>query len=502
MRWIGLFLCAAVGLFLCAAVFSAWGQSTSASQQAERARELVASGKPEQAVPIYEELLKVSPDNAALLANLAVALYEAGRYADVIEQCQKALSLRPDLTTAWLFLGAAYFKTGDPGRAVEPFEKVLQARPTERNANLMMAEALLRLERYDEAAEGFLAASKLLPGEPRVWYGLERACDAVSRRAAEELDASTPDSVYGYLLAGDSAFRLGRYALAVHHYRQALAAPSEMREGLASLARVYEASGHADWAHQVEQRLERLPRLDCESAALECSFQAGRYEELLRLSASPVSPESSFWRAKACGKLAEEALSRLSQLPESAQLHELEAGRRDEQGIYREAVRHWRQALQLAPKDAELQRGLALSLYNSGDFEQALPILKELLAEQPDSAEVNYLVGSSLLLSEEPRKAIPHLERALKSDPEFLRARGALGNALLQLGSFEEAIPHLAAALAIDEDGRIHYQLVRAYQGAGREEAARQTLEQYRQVQQSAEARRRALEGISAITPP
>lgn len=495
MRWNGLFLCAA-------AVFSAWGQSTAPSQRAEEARELVASGKPEQAIPIYEELLQASPENATLLVNLAVAQYEAGRFADVIEQSQKALRLRPDLATAWLFLGAAYFKTGEPARAVEPFEKVLQARPEERNANLMLGEALLQLERFDEAAERFLAASKLLPDEARVWYGQERACDAVSRRAVQELEANAADSVYRRLLAGDSAFRLGRYAIAVHSYREALEAQPEMREALNALARVYRTSGHADWAQQVEQRLERLSPLECESAGLECGFQAGRYEELLRPSASAASPESLYWRTKACGKLAEEAISRLSQLPESAQFHELEARRRDEQGIYREAVQHWRQALQLAPKSPELQRGLAVSLYNSGDFEQALPMLKELLAEQPASAEANYLYGNALLLSEEPGKAILYLEQALKSDPEFPSARGALGSAHLQLGSFEEAIPHLQAVLAIDEDGSTHYQLVRAYQGAGQEDAARRTIEQYRQIQQAAEARRRAMEGISEIAPP
>lgn len=495
MRWIGLFLCAA-------AAFSAWGQSTAPSQRAEQARALVASGKPEQAIPIYEELLQASPENATLLVNLAVAQYEAGRFADVIEQTQKALKLRPDLTTAWLFLGAAYFKTGDAARAVEPFEKVLEARPEERNANLMLGEALLQLERFDEAAERFLAASKLLPKEVRVWYGLERACDSVWRHAVQELDANAPNSGFRHLLAGDSAFRLGRYAFAVHHYRQALEAQQAMRVALISLSDVYRASGHADWAHQMEQRVERLPPTDCENAQLECSFHAGRYEELLRTSASPASPESSFWRAKACGKVAQESFSRLSQLPESAQLHELEARRNDDQGIYREAVQLWRRALRLAPNDAELQRGLALSLYNAADFEQALRVLEEMLAEQPDSAELNYFYGSSLLLSEEPRKAIPYLERALKNDVELLRARGALGSALLQLGSFEEAIPQLGAALAIDEDGRIHYQLARAYQGAGREEPARLTLEQYRQIQQSAEARRHAVEGITEIAPP
>ena len=500
MRWSGLFFCAV--MFGGWGHATAWGQSNSASQQAERARQLVASGKPAEAIPIYEALLAGSPENATLLVNLAVAEYQAGRYPGVIEHSQRALKLQPDLTTAWLFLGAAYLKSGDPGRAVEPLEKVVAARPEEKNAGLMLAEALLQLERYDEAAARFLAASRLLPEEARVWYGLERSCDGVVRRVVEELGARAPDSAYRSLLAGDSALRLGRYGFAFHRYREALEAQPEMREAMRSLAGVYRASGHADWAAEVERRLKGLPSPDCESAGLECSFRAGRYEEVLRSSDGGAVPASLFWRAKACEALVDEAFSRLSRLPESEQLHELEARRLDEQGIFREAAQHWRQALGLAPESFELRKGWALSLYNGGDFEQAGPVFEELLAAHTDSADLNYLYGSTLLLSEEARKAVPYLEQSLRIDPASVRVRGALGNALLQLRSFEKAIPYLTAALSSDEDGRVHYQLARAYQGAGRSEEARQALAAYQEILQGAEARRQAVEGDSEIVAP
>jgi tetratricopeptide (TPR) repeat protein len=500
MRWMGLFFC--VVMVSGWGSFRAWGQTNAASEQAARAQALVASGKPAEAIPIYEALVAASPGNATLLVNLAVAEFQAGRYRGVIEHCRSALKLQPDLTTAWLFLGAGYFKTGEPEQAVEPFEKVLAARPEERNAGLMLAEALLQLERYDEAAGRFAAASRLLPDETRVWYGLERSCDGVVRRVVGELEARAADSAYGNLLAGAAALRVGRYGIAFRRYREALAAQPAMRAALHSLVRVYEASGHADWAAEVKPRLASLPLPDCASAGLECSFEAKRFEEVLRVSEDDAAPASLFWRAKACEALADEALSRLARLPESPQLHELEARRLDEQGIFREAAQHWRQALRLAPESFELRKGLALSLYNAGDFEQAGPVLEELLAAHSDSAELQYLCGSTLLLREEVRKAVPYLEQALRIDPGSVQARGALGNALLQLGSFEEAIPNLTAALSGDEDGRVHYQLARAYQGAGRPEQAKQALAAYQEIVQRAEARRRALEGDAEIVAP
>ncbi len=497
MRWMGLFFCAAV---LLGGPSSVRGQSNPASEQ-ERARQLVAGGKPAEAILIYEELLRGSPGNAALLVNLAVAQYQAGRYPDVVEHCRAALRLQPDLTTAWLFLGAAYLKSGDAAHAVEPFEKVLQARPQERNAGLMLAEALLQLERDDEAAARFLAVAQLLPGEPRAWYGLARSCHGVVQQAAATIGGG-PDAAYGNLLAGDTALRLGRYGIAFHCYREALDARPGMREALDALARVYRASGHADWAGQVEQRLGDASPPDCEQVGPACSFQAGRYDELLRPTETPQPPALWYWRAKACEKLEDEALEKLTKLPESAQLHELQARRLDGQGVYREAAQQWRQALRLAPENLALRKALALSLYNGSDFEQAKPVLEALLAGDPNSAELNYLYGNTLLLNEEAHKAVPYLQRALQIDSTSVRTNAALGSALLQLGSFQDATPHLIAAGASDEDGRIHFQLARAYQGAGREVEARQALEQYQTILKTAEARRQAAEGNAQIVAP
>ena len=68
----------------------------------------------------------------------------------------------------------------------------------------------------------------------------------------------------------------------------------------------------------------------------------------------------------------------------------------------------------------------------------------------------------------------------------MLPARRSLASAYLRAGHEAKAIPHLQAALPSDEDGSLHYQLARAYQGTGEAAKAKEILRQYQELQRSA----------------
>src|ERR1035441_6066871 len=58
-----------------------WAQSAAeAAEKMRRANALVQADKPEQAIPIYRELVAAFPKMPSLRVNLAVAQYKAGRY--------------------------------------------------------------------------------------------------------------------------------------------------------------------------------------------------------------------------------------------------------------------------------------------------------------------------------------------------------------------------------------------------------------------------------------
>ncbi len=168
-------------LLLCAATLGA--QVGPSSEALSRARELVIAGKPEQAVPIYQELVRKFPDNPGLRVDLCVAQYKARRYRDSAKSAKEALRLRPGLPIANLFLGASYLQLGEFDSAIPPLQKALEARPTDRNAGLALAEALSEARRYEQAAEQFQQLAKILPNSPEVWYGLGHCYDKLSEQA-------------------------------------------------------------------------------------------------------------------------------------------------------------------------------------------------------------------------------------------------------------------------------------------------------------------------------
>ena len=483
-------------LLTAAALFAQPGDPV---QKAQKARELVIAGKPEEAIPIYLELARVAPNDASILVNLSIAEFKTRRFRDAAGHAEAALKVQPDSLTANLFLGSSYTQLGEHARAVPPLEKVIAAQPTERNARVMLAEALLALDRFDESAQQFRRASELAPGNPGVWYGLGRALEALAGHAFQQLEIAGPDSAYSHALAAETYLKKRRYGSAFDSYRRALAAPSIVPGIHASLAAIYRRVGHDDWASIEDRRERESPPPDCGTAKLACDFAAGHYREIVE---SPgQTPEQLYWASKSYSALAQQAYDHLAQLPPSMETH-LHGGRTfDADGLYQQAAAEWRQALKLAPHHLNVRTGLAWSLYRGGDHAAALALLTEFIKTIPDSRDLQFLCGASLLNLDQPEKAIPYLQTAARLDPSFLPSHAALGHALLLAGKAADAIPHLQAALPSDEDATIRFQLLRAYQLTGQAGLARQALTTYQEARRSSAERKKMEEG-GFITPP
>jgi len=471
-------------------------QAPDAAEKARRARELAVAGKTEEAIALYEDLVKSAPQDAGLRMNLSIAQFKAGRYREAITHAEAAFRLQPALVTANLFLGASHLELGDPANAVGPLERFVQAQPKDRNARLLLARAKLTLERYDDAVTHYQAAADLMPENPAVWYGLGQAFEALSARAFSDLELSAPDSAYFHALLGDALLAGRRYGAAADHYRQALAQQPSLQGLHAGLAAVYRETGRADPAASEDDAEKKLPAPDCASRNSACDFMAGRYREVIAAARTATGPQALYWTSKACRQLAKEAYERLGRLPASPERHILAAKGFEKRSLYPDAVREWREANRLSPADPVIQTGLAVALFHARDHAGALPLLERLIERQPSSAELRFLYGACLANLEQPEKAVPYLEEALKNKPDFLPARAALGQTYLRLGKAAESIPHLQASLPGDEDGSRHFQLVRAYQLAGQPDLARQALAAYEAFRKSLEARKVKEEGL------
>ena len=450
-----------------------------AAEKMRRANALVQAGQPEQAIPIYRELVAQFPNVTSLRVNLAVAQYKAGRYQEVSDACQALVERQPELFPAWLFLGASRLKLGQAGSAIDPLRRALALQPADQNARLMLADALLEQQQYREAAAQYAQAARAMPDSPRAWYGLARSDEGAAGEIFERLEKARPGSAEVLALSADSEFAQGRMARAFGQYREALAQRPDFRGLHTAVAQIYEETGHPDWA-VAERVREAQPTADCSGETPECAFIAGHAGEAAALPAG--TPEQAYWQAKAFQSLARGAYARLEKLPASRERAEAVASACERNGHYREAAAAWKDALELAQGDTDIQRRLALALCHSNDCGTALPLIRDLLERDKSSAEFNYLYGLALVEIHDPEHAIQYLRNALQRDPRFQPVHGALGEAYLEVGRWELAIPQLEAALADDDSGTRHYQLARACQGAGMRERATAALREYRAI--------------------
>ena len=431
-------------------IYTAAGQTGDLASESHQARELMGQGRFEEAIPIYEKLVQALPGNLGLVLNLGLAEEMAGH----------------------------------PAKAVPHFETVLKKQPENLPALTSLATARLQLHQASLAAAQYRKLTEVDASDPQGWYGLGKSYEALATRYFDQLSKAAPESPYVAVLIAESRVQRRQYRSAFFFYRQAESKLPDLPGLHAGLARVYQKTGHADWAAAEERKEPLLSAKTCTQHTAECEFLKSNFLAAAKFADANSTPESLFWATRAYSELALKAFDKLGYLPDSVEMHALKAQILHDHGQDIEASREWRAALKLNPGDPGLEQELAKSLFIGKDYHSAAALAEKLLAQQPDSPDLNFIVGDSLWQTQQPEKALPYLEAALRGRPKMLPAHAALGMALALLDRNSEAIPHLQQALSLDDDGSLHYNLARAYRAAGNAQGAQQMMEQYQQIKQ------------------
>ena len=282
-----------------------------------------------------------------------------------------------------------------------------------------------------------------------MWAALGRSYEGVAREAFAKLQTLDADSPYIWLLAADVMTVEEKYPQAFSLIRKAQTALPTLPGVHHTLARVYLASGHADWAAVAQKRAEE-EQPACGTVPVACAYLSGKLEDVIARTAAASQPTALYWRARAANDLAARSFDTLEKLPPSVERYVVRAGIARDQNQPLEAATQLREALKLAPGDPSLERELAGALYAARDFEGALPLLEKLYSMAPDAPDLQVALGEALLQAQQVDRAVGLLTKAVAAVPSMLPAHASLGRALVQSGEFEKAIPHLEKALAED----------------------------------------------------
>ena len=227
-------------------------------QLAEAWRE---SGKPGQALPLYEEALRRSPNSLAAMQSMALSFMSLRQQARAVEILKQALASAPRDAVSWDLLGNVYAEQGKAPEATAAFQKAIElddtlpeaynglggvllethdwARsepalrqaitldPNYAQAHNNLANLLAASGRLEEARYHFEAALRVNPNNSAARYDYAVALAQSGHRdeAEQQLQRgleSDPNSAESHEFLGTLLAAKGELARAIEHYREAL----------------------------------------------------------------------------------------------------------------------------------------------------------------------------------------------------------------------------------------------------------------------------------------
>jgi tetratricopeptide (TPR) repeat protein len=130
------------------------------------------------AISLFTDCVKKSPNKARPYVNLGVAYLNAGAYDKSAEVTQKAIQIDPKFGEAYYNLGLIYQKTGDLNKAIAMEKKSLEVDPTMYMAYFSLGGIYFENKQYEESEQAFQRFLKVFPYFPEVHNLLAIVCAA------------------------------------------------------------------------------------------------------------------------------------------------------------------------------------------------------------------------------------------------------------------------------------------------------------------------------------
>jgi tetratricopeptide (TPR) repeat protein len=340
-----------------------------------------------RAVPLYERVLELQPDNAEAHYKCANALRDLGRAEEALDHYDRAVLHKADFAHAWCNRGVVLQGLGRGEAALASYDRAIEFDPTDAISLVNRGALLQSLARWSAALDSYDRALTQQRSLPQAWFH-----------------------------RGNVLRELGRLDDAAQSHREALALQPDHPEAHYNLGVLLEKTG------QLRAALSHYDRAaDLNPGLHQAHFnRAGVLRALKDLPASLAAYD----RAIAVkGDYAEAFSNR------GVALQEL--------GRWAEALASYDRAVDLRPDDASghFNRGTLFAAQRR--WEAALAAYDQAIALRADLAEAHCERGRVLLELKRPAEALQAFGRAVQLQPEFAEAQYNRSLALLLTGDYE-----------------------------------------------------------------
>jgi tetratricopeptide (TPR) repeat protein len=191
----------------------------------QKAFDAQRSGRLDEAIQGYRQLLEKFPDLAEIRSNLGAALAGEGRYQEAVIEYKRALVSKQD-PTVLLNLGLAYYKTDQLTLAIETLKKVREQDQKNVQILTVLADCYLRLGQNKNVIDLLAPAQRAEPENPTYNYLLGTALvrDGQSSQGQVIIDKilKNGDSAEARLLMGTTKFLVKDFAGALVDFQKAV----------------------------------------------------------------------------------------------------------------------------------------------------------------------------------------------------------------------------------------------------------------------------------------
>ncbi|MHB1936404.1 MAG: tetratricopeptide repeat protein [Acidobacteriaceae bacterium] len=192
----------------------------------QRARQLIAEGKPEAAMAEYSAVLVGDPSNIEAQGNLGALQFFADGCSKATPHLSAALALDPSLARIQALVGICQ---GRQGRLEEANRNLTAALPlvTNPKIHILILTNLVEIEyaRGDlqQAGANVAELTKSDPSNPDALYFAYRIYSDLADSARNALTVLAPDSARMHLLTAERFINAGAATMAIQQYQEALA---------------------------------------------------------------------------------------------------------------------------------------------------------------------------------------------------------------------------------------------------------------------------------------